>query len=241
MDKLPPSFKPGSEADKRARSAALRHQGATSVVPGSDREAYKGPQPSNWQCCREITPEELAESDALLEYWRKQAAAKNTGPNGTFKTPEDNQSDTFDPDRQDKNGRIKELVRRGLGAAAAFAVAVGGMFGVGHAAGEMNRAHMTTSCQEFEMDGAKSLPDGLVGVGDADRQEIQEYLNESGGNHSVADTSLNAVYLNSDPQSDRFEEGSKVTVCVRNDLTGSDASVSYNPVHNMARDGYLPE
>lgn len=91
------------------------------------------------------------------------------------------------------------------------------------------------------MDGSKSLPDGLVGVGDADRQEIQEYLNESGGNHSVADTSLNAVYLNSDPQSGRFEEGSKVTVCVRTDLTGSDASVSYNTVHNMAKDGHLPE
>lgn len=91
------------------------------------------------------------------------------------------------------------------------------------------------------MDGSKSLPNGLVGVGDADRQEIQEYLNESGGNHNVADTSLDTVYSSLDSQSDRFEEGSKVTVCVRTDLTGSDASVSYSPVHNMARDGYLPE
>lgn len=241
MDILPPSFEPGSEADKRARSAALRHQGSTSVVPGPDREAYKGSQSSNWQYCRELTPEELAECDALLEYWRKQAAAKNTGPNGIFKTPEDSQSDTFDSDRQEKNGRFKEFARRGLGAVAAFAFAVGGMFGVGHAAGEVNRAHTTTSCREFEMNGEKSLPDGLVSVSDADRQEIQEYLNESGGNHNVADTSLDTVYLNSDPQSGRFEEGSKVTVCVRTDLTGSDASVSYNPVHNMARDGYLPE
>ena len=31
----------------------------------------------------------------------------------------------------------------------------------------------------------------------------------------LTDTSLNAVYLNSDPQSGRFEEGSKVTVWVR--------------------------
>lgn len=241
MDKLPPSFKPGSgAADENAlRSADLRHQGATSVVSGY--EGYRGPKSSNWQYCRPLTPEELAERNALMEDWRKQAAAENTGSNGAFKTPEDNQSDTFDPDRQEKNGRFKEFARRGLGAVAAFAFAVGGMFGVGHAAGEVNRAHMTTSCQEFEMDGSKSLPDGLVGVGDADRQEIQEYLNESGGNHSVADTSLNAVYLNSDPQSGRFEEGSKVMVCVRTDLTGSDASISYNPVHNMAKDGHLPE
>jgi len=235
---LPPSFDPGSGADEQAKSAALRHQGATSVVSGY--EGYRGPESSNWQYCRELTPEELAERNALMEDLRKQAAAENTGSNGTFRTPEDNQSDILEPGQED-SGRFGRFVRRGLGAAAAFAVAVGGMFGVGHAAGEVNRAHMTTSCQEFAMDGSKSLPDGLVGVGDADRQEIQEYLNESGGNHSVADTSLNAVYLNSDPQSGRFEEGSKVTVCVRTDLTGSDASVSYNTVHNMAKDGHLPE
>ena len=144
----------------------------------------------------------------------------------TLEAPKDSQGGCFEL------GRLRKVGVR-LGAlATALAVAVGGMFGVGHAAGAMNRAHMTTSCQEFAMDGSKSLPDGLVGVGDADRQEIQEYLNKSGGNHNVADTSLDTVYLNSDPQSGRFEEGSKVTVCVRTDLTGSDASVSYNPVHS---------
>lgn len=153
------------------------------------------------------------------------------GPN-TLEAPEDDQGGRSEPGHENKGPFFKEFVRRGLGAAAAIAFAVGGMFGVGHAAGAMNRAHMTTSCQEFAMDGSKSLPDGLVGVGDADRQEIQEYLNKSGGNHNVADTSLDTVYLNSDPQSGRFEEGSKVTVCVRTDLTGSDASVSYNPVHS---------
>lgn len=160
---------------------------------------------------------------------------------GTLEAPKDDQGGRSEPGHENKGPFFKEFVRSGLGAAAAIAVAVGGMFGVGHAAGAMNRAHMTTSCQEFVMDGSKSLPDGLVGVGDADRQEIQGYLNESGGNHNVADTSLDTVYLNSDPQSGRFEEGSKVTVCVRTDLTGSDASVSYSPVHNIARDGYLPE
>ena len=166
-------------------------------------------------------------------------SGKQFGPN-TLEAPKDDQDGRSELGHE-KNGRFKEFARRGLGAVAAFAFAVGGMFGVGHAAGEVNRAHTTTSCREFEMNGEKSLPDGLVSVSDADRQEIQEYLNESGGNHNVADTSLDTVYLNSDPQSGRFEEGSKVTVCVRTDLTGSDASVSYNPVHNMARDGYLPE
>jgi hypothetical protein len=108
MDKLPPSFQPGGGADEQARSAALRHQGATSVVPGP--EAYKGPQPSNWQCCRKLTPRELVERDALLKAWRKQADAKNTGPNGTFKTPENNQSGTFDSDRQEKTGVSKSLL-----------------------------------------------------------------------------------------------------------------------------------
>ena len=149
----------------------------------------------------------------------------------TLEAPKDDQDGRFEAGHE-KNGRVKEFVRRGRVAVAAFAVGVGALFGLGHAAGEMNRAHMATSCQEFVMDGSKSLPDGLVGVGDADRQEIQGYLNESGGNHNVADTSLDTVYLNSDPQSGRFEEGSKVTVCVRTDLTGSDASVSYNPVHS---------
>lgn len=208
----------------------------------SPRDGAPGSKWSSYMPCRELS-EELAlaahrSPDRGLAW--SEPKAQNMGPNGTFKTPEDNQSNIFESGQENK-GRIKELVHRGLGAAAAFAVAVGGMFGVGHAAGEVNRAYMTTSCQEFAMDGSKSLPDGLVGVGDADRQEIQEYLNESGGNHSVADTSLNAVYLNSDPQSGRFEEGSKVTVCVRTDLTGSDASVSYNTVHNMAKDGHLPE
>ena len=158
-------------------------------------------------------------------------SGKQFGPN-TLEAPKDDQDGRSEPGHENKGPFFKEFVRRGLGAAAAIAVAVGGMFGVGHAAGEVNRAHTKTSCQEFAMDGSKSLPDGLVGVGDADRQEIQEYLNESGGNHNVADTSLDTVYLNSDPQSGRFEEGSKVTVCVRTDLTGSDASVSYNPVHS---------
>lgn len=208
----------------------------------SPRDGAPGSKWSSYMPCRELS-EELAlaahrSPDRGLAW--SEPKAQNMGSNGTFKTPEDNQSNIFESGQENK-GRIKEFVRRGLGAAAAIAFAVGGMFGVGHAAGEMNRAHMKTSCQEFAMDGSKSLPDGLVGVGDADRQEIQEYLNKSGGNHSVADTSLNAVYLNSDPQSGRFEEGSKVTVCVRTDLTGSDASVSYNPVHNMAKDGHLPE
>lgn len=216
---LPPSFKPGSEADKQARSAALRHQGATSVVPG--REAYEGPQPSNWQCCREITPKELVERDALLEYWRKQAAAKNTGPNGTFKTPENNQSGTFDSDRQEKNGRFKEFARRALGAAAAFAVAVGGMFGVGHAASEASGAYTTTTCQEFEMHGAKPLPDGTVEASSTDKNAIQAFLNENANGLSVDYLKVGTPQESGSEYSGMFREGAVAEVCVtRNPISG---------------------
>ena len=220
MDILPPSFRPGSEADKQARLAALRHQGATSVVPGP--EAYKGPQPSNWQCCREITPKELAERDALLEYWRKQAAAKNTGPNGTFKTPEDNQSDTFDPDRQEKNGRIKEFARRGRVAVAAFVVAVGGMVGLGHAAEAVNEAHTTTTCQEFEMHGAKPLPDGTVEASSTDKNAIQAFLNENANGLSVDYLKVGTPQEPGSEYSGMFRKGTVAEVYVtRNPISGN--------------------
>ena len=220
MDILPPSFESGSEADKRARSAALRHQGATSVVPGP--EAYEGPQPSNWQCCREITPKELVERDALLEYWRKQAAAKNTGPNGTFKTPENNQSGTFDSDRQEKNGRFKEFARRGLGAVAAFAFAVGGMFGVGHAASEASGAYTTTTCQEFEMHGAKPLPDGTVEASSTDKNAIQAFLNENANGLSVDYLKVGTPQEPGSEYSGMFRKGTVAEVCVtRNPISGN--------------------
>ena len=222
MDKLPPSFKPGSGADEQARLAALRHQGATSVIPGSGRGAYEGPQSSNWQYCRELTPEELAERDALLEDWRKQAAAENTGSNGTFKTPEDNQSDTFDTGQQEKNGCVRRFVRRGLGAAAAFAFAVGGMFGVVHAAGEASGAYTTTTCQEFEMHGAKPLPDGTVEASSTDKNAIQAFLNENANGLSVDYLKVGTPQESGSEYSGMFRKGTVAEVCVtRNPISGN--------------------
>ena len=222
MDILPPSFKSGSgAADENAlRSADLRHQGATSVVSGY--EGYRGPESSNWQYCRELTPEELAERDALLEDWRKQAAAENTGPNGTFKTPENNQSGTFESRSAEKNGRIKEFVRRGLGAAAAIAVAVGGMFGVGHAASEASGAYTKTTCQEFEMHGAKPLPDGTVEASSADRGAIQAFLNENANGLSVDYLKVGTPQESGSEYSGMFRKGTVAEVCVtRNPISGN--------------------
>ena len=218
MDKLPPSF--GAADENALRSADLRHQGATSVVPGP--EAYKGPQPSNWQYCRELTPEELAERDALLEDWRKQAAAENTGSNGTFRTPEGGQSDTFESRSAEKNGRIKEFVRRGLGAAAAIAVAVGGMFGVGHAASEASGAYTTTTCQEFEMHGAKPLPDGTVEASSTDKNAIQAFLNENANGLSVDYLKVGTPQEPGSEHSGMFRKDTVTEVCVtRNPISGN--------------------
>jgi hypothetical protein len=222
MDILPPSFKSGSgAADENAlRSADLRHQGATSVVSGY--EGYRGPESSNWQYCRELTPEELAERDALLEDWRKQAAAENTGPNGTFKTPENNQSGTFESRSAEKNGRIKEFARRGRVALAAFAVAVGGILGVGYAASEASGAYTTTTCQEFEMHGAKPLPDGTVEASSTDRGAIQTFLNENANGLSVDYLKVGTPQESGSEYSGMFRKGTVAEVCVtRNPISGN--------------------
>lgn len=222
MDILPPSFKSGSgAADENAlRSADLRHQGATSVVSGY--EGYKEPQSSNWQYCRELTPEELAERDALLEDWRKQAAAENTGSNGTFRTPEGGQSDTFESRSAEKNGRIKEFARRGRVALAAFVVAVGGMVGLGHAAEAVNEAHTTTTCQEFEMHGAKPLPDGTVEASSTDRGAIQTFLNENANGLSVDYLKVGTPQESGSEYSGMFRKGTVAEVCVtRNPISGN--------------------
>ena len=224
MDKLLPSFKPGSgAADENAlRSADLRHQGATSVVPGSGYEGYRGPESSNWQYCRELTPEELAERDALLEDWRKQAAAENTGSNGAFKTPEGGQSDTFESRSAEKNGRFKEFARRGRVALAAFAVAVGGILGVGHAAEAVNEAHTTTTCQEFEMHGAKPLPDGTVEASSTDKNAIQAFLNENANGLSVDYLRVGTPQESGSEYSGMFRKGTVAEVCVtRNPISGN--------------------
>lgn len=203
MDILPPSFDPGSGADKRARSAALRHQGVTSVVPGPGYEGYRGPQSSNWQYCQELPSEAPGQS--------------STGGASV----EDRADDSFKPGHE-KNGRIKELARRGLGAVAAFAFAVGGMFGVGHAASEASGAYTTTTCQEFEMHGAKPLPDGTVEASSADRGAIQAFLNENANGLSVDYLKVGTPQESGSEYSGMFRKGTVAEVCVtRNPISGN--------------------
>ena len=222
MDILPPSFKPGDGADEQARSAALRHQGATSVVPGPDREAYKGSQSSNWQYCRELTPEELAGRDALLEDWRKQAAAENTGSNGTFRTPEDSQDGRFDF----MNGLRKAGIRLGALATAVF-VAVGGIRGIdSDLREEAERASEPhPNCQTVVLeDNPKHYPDGLVGLGDDGFHDVKVALSNLDGDYDVSYTAYGTPVLASSEEADKFEKGTVAEFCV---TPGGDLSVSY--------------
>ncbi len=201
MDKLPPSFKPGSGANKQARLAALRHQGATSVMPGS---GYEGPQSGNWQYCQELPSEAPGQS--------------STGGVSV----EDRADDGFKPGHERSNGRVREFIRRGLGAAAALAVAVGGMFGVGHAASEASGAYTTTTCQEFEMHGAKPLPDGTVEASSADRGAIQAFLNDNANGLSVDYLKVGTPQESGSEYSGMFRKGTVAEVCVtRNPISGN--------------------
>lgn len=217
MDILPPSFEPGSGADKQARSAALRHQGATSVMPGPDYEGYRGPQSSNWQYCRGLTPEELAE----LEDWRKQAAAENTGSNGAFRTPEDDQGGRFEL------GKLRKVGIR-LGAlAAAIVVAVGGIRGIdSDLREEAERAsEPRPNCQTVVLeDGPKHYPDGLVGLGDEGFHDVKAALSNLDGDYDVSYTAYGTPVLASSEEADKFEKGTVAEFCV---TPGGDLSVSY--------------
>lgn len=218
---LPPSFQPGDGADEQARLAALRHQGATSVVPGPDREAYKGSQSSNWQYCRELTPKELAERDASLEDWRKQAAAKNTGPNGIFRTPEDSQGGRFEL------GRLRKVGIR-LGAlAAAITVVVGGIRGIdSDLRKEADRASESRpNCQTVVLeDDPKHYPDGLVGLGNEGFHDVKAALSKLDGGYDVSYTEYGTPVLGSSEEADKFAKGTIAEFCV---TPGGDLSVSY--------------
>ena len=122
-----------------------------------------------------------------------------------------------------KNGRIKEFVRRGLGAAAAIAVAVGGMFGVGHAA-EVVKANTTeVTCQEFEIGSPESVPGmpGTVVMNKEDQRRVGGFFKEVGGDASAASMTS--------PQPVDVFRGGATTVCVRtNAIDGvSDVSVTH--------------
>lgn len=189
----------------------------------SPRDGAPGSKWSSYMPCRELS-EELAlaahrSPDRGLAW--SEPKAQNMGPNGTFKTPEDNQSNIFESGQENK-GRIKEFARRGLGAVAAFAFAVGGMFGVGHAASEASGAYTTTTCQEFEMHGAKPLPDGTVEASSADRGAIQAFLNENANGLSVDYLKVGTPQESGSEYSGMFRKGTVAEVCVtRNPISGN--------------------
>lgn len=139
----------------------------------------------------------------------------------TLEAPKDDQDGRFESGHE-KNGRIKELAWRGLGAAAAFAVAVGGMFGVGHAASEASGAYTTTTCQEFEMHGAKPLPDGTVEASSTDKNAIQAFLNENANGLSVDYLKVGTPQEPGSEYSGMFRKGTVAEVCVtRNPISGN--------------------
>ena len=132
---------------------------------------------------------------------------------GTLEAPKDDQDGRFESGHE-KNGRIKELAWRGLGAAAAFAVAVGGMFGVGHAASEASGAYTTTTCQDFEMHGGKPLPDGTVEANPVDQNAIQAFLNKEANGLSIDYLKVGTPQESGSEYSGMFREGAVAEVCV---------------------------
>ena len=140
----------------------------------------------------------------------------------TLEAPKDSQGN-IPESGQENQGRVKELVRRGLGAAAALAVAVGGMFGVGHAA-EVVKANTTeVTCQEFEIGSPESVPGmpGTVVMNKEDQRRVGGFFKEVGGDASAASMTS--------PQPVDVFRGGATTVCVRtNAIDGvSDVSVTH--------------
>lgn len=143
------------------------------------------------------------------------------GPN-TLEALKDDQDGRSETGHENKGPFFKEFVRRGLGAAAAIAVAVGGMFGVGHAASEASGAYTTTTCQEFEMHGAKPLPDGTVEASSTDKNAIQAFLNENANGLSVDYLKVGTPQEPGSEYSGMFRKDTVAEVCVtRNPISGN--------------------
>lgn len=215
MDILPPSFQPGDGADEQARLAALRHQGATSVVPGY--EGYRGPQ-SSYIPCRELASEELA---GFSRSPQNPVIIAGSGEQFSPKTPEapkDGHNDRFE-----LMGRLRRAGIR-LGAlAAAITVVVGGIRGIdSDLREEADRASESRpNCQTVVLeDGPEHYPDGLVGISEGDRQRVNEALDKLPGGYDVNSTAYGVSAMGVDPATNRFAEGTAVDFCVTPDGSG---------------------
>lgn len=234
MDILPPSFRPESEADKRARSAALRHQGATSVVPG--REVYEGHQSSNRQYCQELPPEASGQARVVSgqkaarfsENLQNPVVVAGTGKQFGPKTPENSQGGRV----EFMNGLRKAGIRLGA-LAAALVVVVGGIRGIdSDLREEAERAsEPRPNCQTVVLeDGPKHYPDGSVGISEGDRQRVNEALDKLPGGYDVNSTAYGVSGMGVDPATNRFAEGTAVDFCVTPD--GSGLTVKSTPPNN---------
>lgn len=236
---LPPSFRPGDGADEQARLAALRHQGATSVIPGSGRGAYEGPQSSNWQYCQELPPEVPGQARVVSgqraarfsENLQNPVIVVGPGKRSGSKAPEapkDGHNDRFE-----LMGRLRKVGIR-LGAlAAAIVVAVGGIRGINSdLREEADRASESRpNCQTVVLeDGPEHYPDGLVGISEGDRQRVNEALDKLPGGYDVNSTAYGVSAMGVDPATNRFAEGTAVDFCVTPD--GSGLTVKSTPPSN---------
>lgn len=152
-------------------------------------------------------------------------SGKQFGPN-TLEAPKDDQDGRSELGHE-KNGRIKELVRRGLGAAAAFAVAVGGILGIdSDLRKEAERASEPhPNCQTVVLkDDPKHYPDGLVGLGNEGFHDVKAALSNLDGGYDVSYTEYGTPVLASSEEADKFEKGTVAEFCV---TPGGDLSVSY--------------
>ena len=239
MDKLPPSFRPGSRANEQARSAELHHQGATSVVPYSGYEGYKGPQSRNWQYCQKLPPEASGQArvvsghavDGFSRSPQKPVIVVGPGEqfgSKTLKAPENGQDDRFEP-----GGFLRKTAIR-LGAlAAAIVVAVGGIRGINSdLREEADRASESRpNCQTVVMeDGPKHYPDGSVGISEGDRQRVDEALDKLPGGYDVDSTVYGVSAMGADAATNRFAEGTAAEFCVAED--GSGLTVKSTPPSN---------
>lgn len=236
MDKLPQSFRPGSGANKQARLAALRHQGATSVMPGS---GYEGPQSGNWQYCQKLPPEASGQArvvsghavDGFSRSPQKPVIVVGPGKRSGSKAPEapkDSQGGRF----EFMNGLRKVGFRLGV-LATALTVAVGGILGIdSDLREEADRASESRpNCQTVVLeDGPEHYPDGLVGISEGDRQRVNEALDKLPGGYDVNSTAYGVSAMGVDPATNRFAEGTAVDFCVTPD--GSGLTVKSTPPSN---------
>lgn len=117
-------------------------------------------------------------------------SGKQFGPN-TLEAPKDDQDGRSELGHE-KNGRVRELGRRALVVATAFAFGVGALFGLGHAADAVKANTTGYTCRGFEIGNPESVPGvpGTVIMNKEDRESIGGFLDEKAGGLDVSALSI---------------------------------------------------